>query len=51
MPKLTRAMLPENAPRDYRGQPLQLFHAIVKCSKCFPRRAMACRFIVSDCRS
>jgi len=51
MSKPTRAMLPENTPATTPTSPSKLFHAIVKCSKCFPRRAIAWRFIVSDCRS
>ncbi len=51
MSKPTRAMLPENTPATTPTSPSKLFHAIVKCSKCFPRQAIAWRFIVSDCRS
>src|ERR1700733_886733 len=49
MPKPTREMLPASAPTMTATSPSTLFHAIVKYSMCFPRRAAASRFSAAVC--
>jgi NADPH:quinone reductase-like Zn-dependent oxidoreductase len=43
IPNPTSEMLPASAPATTATSPSKLFHAIVKYSNCFPRRATACR--------